>query len=66
MLKYIISCYSYIYETISNKFEYLHGVNKNRLEEENDYYCKITDGGFVIKNSIPKTREERIQVYRQS
>ena len=64
MLKYIKSCYSYVCEMISNRFEYVYGVNKNQLEQENNYYCKMTDGGFVIKNSIPKTREERIQVYR--
>ena len=64
MLKYIKKCYSYICETISNRFEYLYGVNKNRLEQENDFYCRITDGGFVIKNIIPKTKEERIQIYR--
>ena len=64
MLKYIKSCYSYVCEIISNNFEYVYRVNKHQLEEENKYYCKMTDGGFVIKNSIPKTREERIQVYR--
>ena len=64
MLKYIKNCYSYVCEIISNRFEYLYGVNKNQLEQENAYYCKMTDGGFVINNSIPKTREERIQVYR--
>jgi hypothetical protein len=46
--------------------EYVKGFNKTGLEEENDYYCKLSDGGFVIKNSIPKTREERIQVYRKN
>ena len=63
-MEYIKSCYSYIYETISNMTEYVKGVNKTRLEEENDYYCRLSDGGFVIKNSIPKTRKEHIQVYR--
>ena len=49
MLKYIKSCYSYVCEMISNRFEYAYGVNKNQLEQENNYYCKMTDGGFVIK-----------------
>jgi hypothetical protein len=61
MLKYISTCYSYICETISKRLEYLYGVNRNQLEEENEYYCKMTDGGFVIKENIPKTKEERIQ-----
>lgn len=65
-MEYIKSCYSYICETISNMTEYVKGVNKTGLEEENDYYCKLSDGGFVIKNSIPKTRKERIQVYRKN
>ena len=64
MLKYIKNCYSYLCEILSNKFETLYRVNKNRLEQENQHYCKMTDGGFVIKNSIPKTRKETIQVYR--
>jgi hypothetical protein len=34
------------------------------LQIENDYYCKMTDGGFLIKDVVPKTKEERIQVYR--
>lgn len=49
MLKYIKSCYSYVCEIISNNFEYVYRVNKHQLEEENKYYCKMTDGGFVIK-----------------
>jgi len=64
MFNYIKKCYSYLCETLSNRFEYIYGVNKNQLEQENQYYCRMTDGGFVMKNSIPKTREERIQVYR--
>jgi hypothetical protein len=64
MLNYITSCYYYIYEALSTKFETLYGVNKNQLEQENQHYCKMTDGGFVMKNSIPKTKEQRIQAYR--
>jgi hypothetical protein len=64
MFNYIKKCYSYLCETLSNRLDYLYGVNKNQLEQENQYYCRMTDGGFVMKNSIPKTREERIQVYR--
>jgi hypothetical protein len=64
MFNYIMNCYYSFCETFSTKFETLYRVNKNRLEQENQYYCKMADGGFVIKNSIPKTREERIQVYR--
>lgn len=63
-MEYVKSFYSYICETISTMTEYVKGVNQTRLEEENDYYCRLSDGGFVIKNNIPKTREERIQVYR--
>lgn len=63
-MEYMKSCYSYICETISNMTGYVKGVNKTLLDEENDNYCRLSDGGFVIKNSIPKTREERIQVYR--
>ena len=59
MLKYIKSCYSYVCEMISNRFEYAYGVNKNQLEQENNYYCKMTDGGFVIKKveepTVPPT-----------
>jgi hypothetical protein len=59
MLKYIKSCYSYVCEMISNRFEYVYGVNKNQLEQENNYYCKMTDGGFVIKKveepTVPPT-----------
>ena len=49
MLKYISSCYSYVCEIISKRLEYLQSIDKSRLEQENDYYCRITDGGFVIK-----------------
>ena len=63
-MEYVKNFYSYICETISNMTEYVKGVNQTRLEEENDYYCRLSDGGFVIKNDIPKTREERIQVYK--
>lgn len=65
MLKYIKKYYSYLCETISNRFEYLYGVNKNLLEKENEIYCRLTDGGFVINNNVPKTKEELIQLYRK-
>ena len=64
MLKYISSCYSYVCEIFSKRLEYLQSIDKSRLEQENDYYCRITDGGFVIKENIPKTKKEFIQVYR--
>lgn len=64
MLNYIMNCYYSFCETISTKLEYLYGVNKNQLEQENQHYCRMTDGGFVMKNSIPKTKEQLIQVYR--
>ena len=38
MLKYIKSCYSYVCEMISNRFEYVYEVNKNQLEQENNYF----------------------------
>jgi hypothetical protein len=49
MFNYIINCYYSFCETLSNRFDYLYGVNKNRLEQENQHYCKMIDGGFVIK-----------------
>jgi hypothetical protein len=64
MLKYIKRCYIYIYDTISSKFDFFYGINKSRLEEENEYYCRMTDGGFLIKDVVPKTREQSIQAYR--
>jgi hypothetical protein len=55
MLKYIKNCYSYLCEILSNKFETLYRVNKNRLEQENQHYCRMTDGGFVIKKAEEPT-----------
>jgi len=45
-MEYIKSCYSFFCETISNMTDYVKGVNQTTLEEENDYYCRLSDGGL--------------------
>ena len=60
MFKYIKK----LYKLICDRFDFLYTVNLEKLQIENDYYCKMTDGGFLIKDVVPKTKEERIQVYR--
>jgi hypothetical protein len=53
-----------VYRLICDRFDFLYNVNLEKLQKENEYYCRMTDGGFVIKDIVPKTKEERIQVYR--
>jgi hypothetical protein len=57
MLNYITSCYYYIYDAISTKFETLYGVNKNQLEQENQHLAETVDELFDYSSIV------RIAIY---
>jgi len=53
MFENITEFCKYIYETLSHRYNNIL-IDHRRLLEENTFYCKMQDGGFLYKDNIQK------------
>ena len=44
-MNYFKNCYKILYNLIHS----LYTIDKNALEQENEHYCRMTDGDFTCK-----------------